>query len=179
MGVYIFCAEHEELFDSIPCAEITDISKLDNDLKTLSALQNATGADRRNLPSSPGDRLSFYEKNVSNKLKRGTSLHMGRHLDDNKKESASMHFGGIQLHGKSHKQFATQSLLDQALDASVARDIAMESGQMPIGFHNEAAHNFEYIRGSMHGFTIKTLPTGYNSGRVFVFSADSAAECDR
>ena len=50
-----------------------------------------------------------------------------------------------------------------------------DSGCGLIGYNKSAITNFSYSPGQTFGFTIKTVPAGYNSGRVFIFRASDSS----
>ena len=50
-----------------------------------------------------------------------------------------------------------------------------DSGCGLIGYSENAIMNFSYTPGQTFGFTIKTIPAGYNSGRVYIFRASDSS----
>jgi len=134
-------AAKEDLLDSIPCLEITEVSKLENDVSTLAAFGKAE------LPSELSSYLSSpsYRSTSQTTSDSPTKRHRRAASSSSNKRSSlsgvsSQHFfeegaeelpdtpsklPPVQIHAGSHKQFAIQSALDHEHEAHIVRDLAM------------------------------------------------------
>ena len=182
--------EHEELFDSIPVLQITDLSALEDDWLTLSRFgmlpsQGDTDASAQySQPRRPGASASAMRQEASFKRMVNEPTPIGN--------------------------FET-ALVDQ-IESTPSEEEERQSQTLPIGFRSEA-RQFAHTPGCV--FTIKTVPLsiylslfscpprprlhnasvsilyintlsgnvyvqvpgGHNSGRTFIFAMDTCDEC--